>query len=372
MFVAVCGDREFVADSVREIYSLTKGMMDKCVYSFEGDYIKQIVVEVRYVDNLLAHFFVSHGFNYTFGFPEDKLFRLDDLSGFGILKDLWWHLSSLVMYLEPKTFKDLKRVLWDIYDFLVLDSNNYIDDARRMLYGVFENGFVNKLRSNYDLDALLTRLIDSITRHNEKYREYWRGVENRLREIAMRQEGIINASGLIDIMRDVVGFNKEMEIKGIPFDVFRKGGGLYGVMRRDLSRVSIGLSSSRESTLMCIVEASYGLGHPFTHFVLNEFGEEISLIVKALEKHVNNYPIGIYVVSEVVTIAYQITVTKRIFREPIPTHGWHYSKNVAYISRRAEFDEFKNVVKAWLERVRKDYEYFYELISLAKSLVSGH
>ena len=49
----------------------------------------KIRVEIRYIDNMLAHFFVSCGFNYTFGFPKERLFIQGDISSIAVLRPYW-------------------------------------------------------------------------------------------------------------------------------------------------------------------------------------------------------------------------------------------------------------------------------------------
>jgi len=58
-------------------------------FQYEGEYERKIRVEIRYIDNMLAHFFVSCGFNYTFGFPKERLFIQGDISSIAVLRPYW-------------------------------------------------------------------------------------------------------------------------------------------------------------------------------------------------------------------------------------------------------------------------------------------
>ncbi len=89
MFVAEYGDRTILAKSVKEIFEKTFMFIEECMYRYEGEYNRQIIVKVSYVDNLLAHFFVSYRMNYTFGFPVEKLLRNEIYEGIEALQPIW-------------------------------------------------------------------------------------------------------------------------------------------------------------------------------------------------------------------------------------------------------------------------------------------
>ena len=113
-----------------------------------------------------------------------------------------------------------------------------------------------------NLDMVFETLIEGLKAHyNEFYSEYWRSVEDRLIDIARRQERILNASKVIETVETLSGVKLPETIFFQPIDAYRYGGRIYHVILEDEGTIIVTITSGNASTLTCIIEAAHELSH---------------------------------------------------------------------------------------------------------------
>ena len=366
MFVAEYGSRTISAKSVREILEKTFMFIEECMYRYEGEYDRRITVKVSYIDNLLAHFFVSYRMNYTGGFPVEKLPRNEHYEKIEALQPIWWDVAALVMYVSPNNIDEVERILMAVGDYLINGVENEYVKIMRKLYGVFDDDKLEVIKKIENFENLWQLLIEAIRKHHEEfYSLYWNYVRGRLEKIARYQETILNGSKIVSVLDELSGIELKAEITAEPLDVFRFGGGIFGVMTKDLSDVRIGLTSAKQSTLMCIIDATHELGHIYTGELMKSLSnvEELKKYVyEKTKKKIQSH----YVLDEIAVVAFQRIATLKVFGRDIEYHGWYRSKNVEYIVDKAQKTTLEEALQSWIEKVKTSDELLAEIIKFVE------
>ncbi len=366
MFVAKYRDKIISAGSVRDIFEKTFMFIEECLYRYEGEYDRRIVVRVSYIDNLLAHFFVSYRMNYTGGFPVEKLLRNKKYERIEALRPIWWDVSALVMYISPRNINELERILVAVGDFLINGSENEYVETMRRLYGVFDEDKLEVINKIENLEGLWELLMEAIRRHHEDfYSLYWNYIKDHLERIARCQETILNGSGLIDVLNELSGVELKAGITAEPLDVFRLGGGIFGVMTKDLSDIRISLTSTKQSTLTCIIDAIHELGHVYVGELLkslDNFEELEKYVYEKTGKKIQSR----YVLDEIAVVAFQRLATLEVFGRDIEYHGWYRSKNVEYIVDKTQKATLGEALQSWIREAKINKDLLGEIMKLVE------
>jgi len=364
MFVAKCRGKTVYAGSVKEIFEKTFMFTEDCIYRYEGEYDRRVTVRVSYIDNLLAHLFVSYRMNYTEGFPVEKLLRNKRYEKIKALQPMWWDISALVMYVSPNSIDELERVLIAVGDYLINGSENNYAKILRKLYGVFDDDKLEIIRKMENFEELWQLLIEAIRSHHEEfYSLYWNYIKDRLEEIAMCQETMLNGSRFIDVLDELSGIKLRAKITAEPLDVFRFAGDIFGVMTKDLSDIRIGLTSAKRSTLICIIDAIHELGHAYI-IELMKLINDVEELKEYMHEKTGKKIESAYVLEEIAVVALQRLATLKVFGRDIEYHGWYRSKNVEYIVDKAQKVTLKEALQIWIREVKTNKKLLDEIIKL--------
>jgi len=366
VFVAEYKDRTIFAKSVKEIFEKTFMFIEECMYRYEGKYDGRIAVKVSYIDNLLAHFFVCYRMNYTGGFPVEKLLRNKHYEKIEALQPIWWDISALIMHISPNNIGELERILIAVGDYLINGAENKYVKVIRKLYGVFDDDKMEVIRKIENFENLWQLLIEAIRKHHEEfYSLYWNYIHDRIERIARCQETILNGSKIVNVLDELSGIELKAKITAEPLDVFRLGGGIFGVVTKDLSDIRIGLTATKRSTLMCIIDAVHELGHAYIEKLMKSLSN-----VEELEKYVYEKTKkkiqSAYVLDEIAVVALQRLATLKVFGRDIEYHGWYRSKNVRYIVNRAQKTSLKEALQSWIKEAKTNNELLAEIIKLVE------
>jgi len=136
-------------------------------------------------------------------------------------------------------------------------------------------------------------------------------------------------------------------------------------MTKDLSDVRIGLTSAKQSTLMCIIDATHELGHIYTGELMKSLSnvEELKKYVyEKTKKKIQSH----YVLDEIAVVAFQRIATLKVFGRDIEYHGWYRSKNVEYIVDKAQKTTLEEALQSWIEKVKTSDELLAEIIKFVE------
>ncbi len=238
----------------------------------------------------------------------------------------------------------------------------------RELYGVFDEDRLKTIKKIEDFENLWQLLIEAVKKHHEEfYSTYWNYIKDRLEKIARYQETILNGSKIISILDELSGIELKAKIAAEPLDVFRLGGGIFGVMTKDLSDIRISLTSAKSSTLTCIIDVTHELGHVYIEKLTKSLSD-VEKLKEYLYEKTKKKSRSAYVLDEIAVVAFQRLATLKVFGRDIEGHGWYRSKNVEYIVKKAQKTTLKDALQNWIKEIKTNRELLTEIIKFVRHL----
>ena len=252
----------FRSADLKQLYNSVEDNIHNYIYDYEGRVEhKRAICYVNLIDNLVSHFFASYGLT-PHTLPKECLFRV---KRYELVRKLLPFSSEIQLSITALRLSDLDELVSTLKDIkLYLTSgrrSRIITKLNRL--GFFQEDLTTMVRRIIpNLDLVFETLIEGLKAHyNEFYSEYWRSVEDRLIDIARRQERILNASKVIETVEALSGVKLPETIFFQPIDAYRYGGRIYFVTLEDEGTIIVTITSGNASTLTCIIEAAHELSH---------------------------------------------------------------------------------------------------------------
>ncbi|RLF01315.1 MAG: hypothetical protein DRJ59_06315, partial [Thermoprotei archaeon] len=252
----------FRSADLKQLYNSVKDNIHNYLYDYEGRIEhKRAICYVNLIDNLVSHFFASYGLT-PHTLPEECLFRVKRYELVHKLLPLSSEIQLSITALRLGDLNELVSTLKDIKLYLTSGRRSRIITKLNRL-GFFQEDLATMVRRIIpNLDLVFETLIEGLKAHyNDFYSEYWRSVENRLIDIARRQERVLNASKVIETVEALSGIKLPETIFLQPIDTYRYGGRIYSVTLEDEGTIIVTITSSNASTLTCIIEVAHELSH---------------------------------------------------------------------------------------------------------------
>ncbi|RLE59634.1 MAG: hypothetical protein DRN53_06905 [Thermoprotei archaeon] len=251
----------FRSADLKQLYNSVEDNIHNYLYDYEGRIEhKRAICYVNLIDNLVSHFFASYGLT-PHTLPEECLFRVKRYELVRKLLPLSLQIQLSITALRLGDLDGLVSTLKDIKLYLTSGRRSRVITKLNRL-GFFQEDPATMRRIIPNLDLAFETLIEGLKAHyNEFYSEYWRSVEDRLIDIARRQERILNASKVIETIETLSGVKLPETIFFQPIDVYRYGGRIYVITLEDEGTLIVTITSSNDSTLTCIIDAAHELSH---------------------------------------------------------------------------------------------------------------
>jgi len=206
----------------------------------------RIVFRVRLADNILNHVLVISGINYAHGFPLELARGVDietraKLYSSGLRKE-WWFVAASVLSSEADNLDELLEVLTDM-EAVIHDgaepSKVRLAISREEFEKVVEvypelnatwDSFLEKKRESLSRETF--RLLEKTLRkcYEDFYEKYWEERVEELRKLSVKLKKAADIMRPLKTLEDIIGRRfKASVLKVFPVDVFRTGGGIFGV-----------------------------------------------------------------------------------------------------------------------------------------------
>lgn len=367
MFVAEVRGELVRAQTLRELYLKIKDHLDGSMCDYVSDYERRVVARVSYADNLICHFLVSYGLNYRCGYPSNLLFYDERFRSVKKLTPFWWHIAAAIVGAGVRDFDEMMSLLEEIKRYVVEGGARPHSIAR--LKGVMEPEDVKSIRDvlSDELKECWESLMRALSYHHSFYRNHWKRVHQFIREIAMRQERVCNGARVVEFIEEVTGISLPSQIIISTVEVFREGGGIFGVRTKDGSLATITMPCSKKFTLLCVDTLVHELSHIPVEEILKKRG--LSRVVSTLLEGTPRIPEWVieYIINELATVALEVIVVSCLISEDAVIHGW--AKTISVKSILNAFDrDFSHAVSHWLDELVENEKLKNEVLRLASEM----
>lgn len=149
-------------------------------------------------------------------------------------------------------------------------------------------------------------------------------------------------------------------------EVFRRGGGIFAVVRRDWSEVTVILPCSREFTLLCIDALAHELSHLPVHKILAELNVAPIVDKVRTKASVPEWAVR-YVIEELAVAGLQSVVTSEILAPDAVCHGWARTESVRRLVSQFKGD-LREALSHWLLELSRDEKLVQEVAKLAQDM----
>lgn len=194
LFIAESPEDRVTARTPRELYLKIRDGLSEYLCDYVGDSEGRVIARVNYTDNLICHFFVSYGLNYTVGYPRELLHRNPQFDSVKRLSSYWWNIAAAVVGVSPKSIEEMLDLLVRLGSFCLEEAQRSQEIAA--LEEVMTDETVEEMRKSLgaELRQVWTALIEGLRHHDQVYRPHWETVREFVREVAKRQERVCNGA----------------------------------------------------------------------------------------------------------------------------------------------------------------------------------
>jgi len=341
----------------------------------EGD---NISFRVRLPDNILNHVLVISGVNYTSGFPLElargvPMHLRAKLYESGLRRE-WWFLAASILRSEAESIDQLLGLIDELEAFLH-DSKtprNLKTAINREEYDMLASCFPDvqsweeytedktKHLSRNTLNLLKRAIIEC---HRNFYGEYWKRRGPEIQRLAETLKKTVDIVQPLKALKNLLNMTVEENPIVHPVDVFRCGGGIYGV---NPNRILC--TSDRWTPALIHLD----IAHEYGHILIGQWKMKLSeQIVELARKMEVKRPILLSeVIEEHVVALIQFKLDLKLTGIRRKTHG--YMDNFTFKLAEKAWDktmeseerDFLNYMKTLLNRIPLDKEASKELKSL--------
>jgi len=327
----------------------------------------RVTFKVRLSDNILNHVLLLSRINFTCGFPLElakgvSLDKLAKMNSSGLKKE-WWFLSASILASEVNDLEELLEAVNELEAFI--HEGVKLNKIRLALTEEWYNKLAKvypdastwdkrliELKRNLNKEAL--QLLKSSIKecYDTFYAKYWKEREKELLKLSMELKKVV------DILQPLKQLERITKIKFIHdvlevflVDVFRVGGGIYGVPPNRIVHVT-GVCAP----LFVHLTVAHEAGHLL--MLMSDWRVKLAEDVISLAEEINvKRPLSLtYLIEEHVAALLQLKVDEYYYEERRTTHGFMGN------------EIFKLAEKVW-ERSKEELGASWDLLKYMRELL---